>query len=157
MSVVTTHIAPLMSAFTVYYSLASLYSYLGLKTTKFLDFSQSYFVAFKLSAFLIGYLFDESVLISYRFEFNYLMMTLLLTVDAFYGFYQLITETRLRKESIIEEEDSYFVANWKKNLFYKEREESEIFRTFGAFIITMEGIFSFSALFIRSNPAMVSL
>jgi hypothetical protein len=157
MSVVTTQLAPLMSAFTLYYSLTSLYSYLGLKTTKFLDFSQSYFVAFKLSAFLIGYLFDESVPISYRFEFNYFMMTLLLTVDAFYGFYQLITETRLRNESILEEEDSFIVANWKKNLFYKEREESEMFRTFGAFIITMEGIFSFSALFIRNNPAMVSL
>ncbi len=46
-------------------------------------------------------------------------------------------------------------SNWKFNLFYKEREHSEVFRTFGLLIITLEGIFSFSALFVRNNPAMV--
>ena len=85
-----------MSALTLFYSMASLYTYMGLKTNKFIDISQSYFAAFKLSAFLIGYLFDESLPINYRFEFSYFMMTLILTIDAYYGFYKLIKETRLK-------------------------------------------------------------
>lgn len=96
-SVATTKIAPVMSALALFYSMASFYTYMGMPTNKFIDVSQSYFAVFKLSAFLIGYLFDESLPIDYRFEFSYFMMTLILTIDAYYGFYNLVKETRLKK------------------------------------------------------------
>lgn len=143
MCVITTKIAPIMSSCALFYALTSLYSFFGLQTTKFIDISQSYFASFKLSAILLGYFFDTSLPISYYFEFNFAMMTLLITIDAYYGFNELIRETRLKNESVIEEEKEILVDNWKTNLFYKERQCSEFMRTFGLLLITLEGIFSF--------------
>ncbi len=145
-----------MSACALFYSLASLYSYFGFKTNKFIDISQSYFASFKVSAILLGHFFDTSLPISYYFEFNFAMMTLLITVDAYYGFNELIRETRLKDESLIEEERSIFLDNWKINLFYKERESSELMRTFGLLLLTLEGIFSCSSMFYTRYYLFVS-
>lgn len=76
-----------MSGCSLLYAVTSLYSFFGFKTTKFIDVSQSYFASFKLSAFLLGYFFEKSLPISYYFEFNFAMMTFLLIIDAYYGFY----------------------------------------------------------------------
>jgi len=135
--VATTKIAPIMSTCALFYALASLYAYFGLKSNKFIDVSQSYFTSFKLSAILLGHFFDTSLPISYYFEFNFGMLTLLITVDAYYGFNQLIRETRLKNESLIVEERGIFLDNWKINLFYKERESSELMRTFGLLLLTL--------------------
>ncbi len=121
-SVATTNIAPTISGIALFYAVTTLYSFFGLKTIKFIDFSQSYFASFKLSALLLGYFFDASLPISYYFEFNFAMMTLLITIDAYYGFYNLIRETRLKKESLKEESEGILLDNWKTNLFYQERE-----------------------------------
>lgn len=121
-SVATTNIAPIISGIALFYAVTSLYSFFGLKTIKFIDLSQSYFASFKLSAILLGYFFDASLPISYYFEFNFAMMTLLITIDAYYGFYDLIRETRLKKESLKEESEGILLDNWKTNLFYQERE-----------------------------------
>ena len=110
-----------MSTCALVYSLASLYSYFGFKTNKFIDISQSYFASFKLSAILLGQFFDTSLPISYYYEFNFAMMTLLITIDAYYGFNELIRETKLNNESLREEERGILIDNWKINLFYKER------------------------------------
>ena len=145
-----------MSSCALFYALSSLYSFFGLQTNKFIDISQSYFASFKLSAILLGCFFETSLPISYYFEFNFTVMTLLITIDSYYGFNELIRETRLKSDSLIEEEKRIFVDNWKTNLFYKERQSSELLRTFGLLLITLEGIFSFSSMFYPQYYLFVS-
>jgi hypothetical protein len=101
----------------------------------------------------LGYLFDSSLPISYNFEFNFTMLSILVTIDSYCGFYSLISETYLKNHS--QSESSGF-ETWKQNLFYKEH-ESAMIRTLGLMIITLEGIFSFSSIFYNRHYLFVSL
>ena len=98
MSLFTSTIAPLMSLFALLYSLVSFYSFLGLPTTKPLDILQSHFASFKLSAFLLGYLFDSALPKTSTIDNYYIILTLLITLDAYYGFNVLIGELRLENQ-----------------------------------------------------------
>ena len=81
------------------------------------------------------------------------MLTILVTIDSYCGFYSLISETYLKNHS---QSESSGLDTWKQNLFYKEH-ESAMIRTVGLMIITLEGIFSFSSIFYSRYYLFVSL
>ncbi len=83
MSAATTEIAPVLSITSVFYTILSLYSFSGLPCSKFVDLSTSYFASFKLSAFLLGYLFD-AMLVG-KVEVCYTLLTIMVTAEAYYG------------------------------------------------------------------------
>lgn len=86
MSSVNTNVAPIMSILVVIYSICCLHAYLGLPSIKYIDVSQSYFATTKLSAICLGYMFDAICQNKFENEYSYSLMTLLLTLDALYGF-----------------------------------------------------------------------
>jgi hypothetical protein len=86
-------IAPVMSFFVILYSLFSLYAYMGLPHPRFIQVSQSYFAATKLSAFCLGYLFDAFCYGTFNQwgDLSFLLMTILITFDALVGFNHLLS------------------------------------------------------------------
>jgi len=79
-----------MSLIVVLYSVVSLVSYLGLTDYKILNMFQSCLSATKISALCIGYRFDALSSQHGQVEYYFTLMTVFITIDAFFGFEELV-------------------------------------------------------------------
>lgn len=118
MGCVKSEIAPVLCGLIALYSVASMYTFFGLKENKIVNMSQSYFAATKLSALALGYFFD-SLVGGEAFSINFFIMTILISFDAFLGF-ALISDrvefTQHQKESKVGALN-FLSDNWKSQLF----------------------------------------
>jgi hypothetical protein len=153
MSAISTSIAPVMSILVCLYSFLSLLCFLDIPCSKLVKMSQSYFAAFKLSAFCLGYLFDGFAT-NQGFDFSYTLLTLVITADAYLSYYCLLDKHDLSSSPGVGD-GSFLRSNWKHGLFYSQ-EGTATAKTLGAFLLTLQGLFSFSAIF-NFTGLMVSL
>jgi len=99
MSTVHSQLAPVFSMFVTLYTIFSLYSYFGLPNSKAVVMSQSYLATLKLAAIALGYLFESFRNVWFNYEVSFLLMTFLLTVDAFLGYSMLVSREDFCKET----------------------------------------------------------
>lgn len=116
---VHSNVAPVLSFLIAMYALFSIYCYFGLKNFKTVSMCQSYFAATKLSAFALGYGFD-SLAAGTSIEMSFLMMTLLISADAFLGFSLLTNRSEFTNQTkstqfMVESGATmtFFFDNWK--------------------------------------------
>lgn len=143
-------VAPVLSFLIAAYAILSIYCYFGLKNFKTVSMCQSYFAATKLSAFALGYAFD-SLAASSSIEISFMMMTVLITLDAFLGFALITGRSEFTKDVkstqfMVEQGAtmSFFFDNWKAQQF----KSNNLFDKNAAFVLTtLEAVFAFSAVF----------
>jgi hypothetical protein len=133
-----------MSVLVAVYASLSLYCFFDLPSSKLMKMSQSYFASFKLSAFCLGYLFD-ALSSNQSIEFYFIVMTLIITADSYLSYNYLMKKHQFEEVSE-EEEASFLHGNWKHGLFYSQTAKPST-KTFGAFILTLQSLFSFSGIF----------
>ncbi len=154
MSCVKSDVAPVLSGVIALYSLASMYTFFGLKSFKSVNMCQSYFMGTKLSALALGYFFD-SLANGSSFSTIFFMMTILITFDAFLGFALLsdrLEYTQHQKENKIGSLN-FFFDNWKSQLF----KTNQTFNKNSAFgLTTLQSVFAFSALFSFSGYQVIN-
>lgn len=139
--------------FVTLYAILSLYSYFGLPNSKAVVMSQSYLASLKLAAVGLGYLFESFRNGTFNYEISFLLMTFVLTVDAFLGYSMLASREDFCKETknyqVMGTTTMTFVAdNWKQNLF-RSKNVSE--KAFAFIVLSFEMIFALSAFFTFSG------
>jgi hypothetical protein len=92
-----------------------MYCYLDLPSPKLVKMSQSYFAAFKLSAFCIGHLFD-ALANQQKVDAYFAIMTIVITLDAYVSYNYLMEKHELAGSEI--HEGNIISGNWKHGLFY---------------------------------------
>lgn len=153
MAAVHSELAPVFSVFVTIYALFSLYSFFGLENSKAVLMSQSYFVTLKLAAVSLGYLFESFRNGGFNYEISFLLMTAVLTFDAFLGFSMLASRQEFSKDTknfqIMGQKTLAFASdNWKSNLFRANNISDKV----AAFVVlSFEVIFALSAFFTFSG------
>jgi hypothetical protein len=153
MSSVHSQLAPVFSMFVALYAIFSLYSFFGLPNSKAVVMSQSYLATLKLSAIGLGYLFESFRNGTFNYEISFLLMTLVLTLDAFLGYSLLVCRDDFCKDvknyQIMGTTTMTLTAdNWKQNQFRSKNASEKVM----AFVVlSFEMIFALSALFTFSG------
>jgi hypothetical protein len=115
--------------------------------------SQSYFATLKLAAVSLGYLFESFRNGGFNCEISFLLMTLVLTFDAFLGYSLIASRQEFSKETknyqIMGQKALAFASdNWKSNLFRTNNVSEKI----SAFVIlSFEVVFALSAFYTFSG------
>jgi hypothetical protein len=72
-------------------------------------------------------------------------MTLVITADAYLSYFSLM-DKHSSSSSSGSGDGSMLTSNWKHGLFYNQ-DGTATGKTFAAFLLTLQGLFSFSAIF----------
>lgn len=153
MSTVHSKIASVFSIFVAIYALCALYSFFGIKNHKLVLMNQSYFTTLQFAAISLGYLFESVRIGAFNYELSFLLMTAVLTFDAFLGFAMLSSRQEFSKETknfqIMGTSTMTLIAdNWKVNQF-RSKNISEKIQAF--IVLSFEMIFALSAFFVFSG------
>ena len=140
-------ISPVLALFVTFYSLMSLFNYFGIKESSIVDASASYFAVCKLSLLALGYTAD-SLIISGTVDLSFLVMTLVLCFDAFYGLSVYLSQAQYVSEKKTFNKKSSLSAtlcmdNWKSNLF---RSQDVSLKIAALVVFTLQLTASISAL-----------
>lgn len=153
MSAIHTSVAPIFSIIVAIHALFSMACYFGINSSRFVQICQSYAATYKLSAIALGYLFDHIVQHGFGFEFSFLMMTLVLSFDAFLGYALLSARSEFCKDTkdlIFQEslQTTVLADNWKSSQF----KSSDVqIKNLAFIVISIECVFAVSAVFTLSG------
>lgn len=153
MSSVHTTVAPIFSVIVTFHALFGIFCYFGLNSSKFIQVCQSYCATYKLSAIALGYLFEHIVRQGFNFEISFLLMTLVLTFDAFLGFSLLTARSEFCKDTknlIFQEslQTTILADNWKSCQF---KSTDVTVKNLAFVLISFECVFAVSAVFTLSG------
>jgi hypothetical protein len=140
-------VSPVLALFVTFYALMSLSNYFGICEHVVIDTSASFFAVLKLSLLALGYSADSLVMRG-SVDLSFIIMTVLLCFDAFYGLSvylsapQFMTEKKtFNKKSSVSA--TICMDNWKSNLF---RSNEVTLKSAALFVFALQLIASVSAL-----------
>lgn len=158
MSAVHSEIASVFSIFVAIYALCALYSFFGIQNSKLVLMNQSYLTTLQFAAISLGYLFESVRVGAFHYEISFLLMTAVLTFDAFLGFAMLISRQEFSKETknfqiMGTSTMSLYTDNWKVNQF-RNKNISE--KTQAFIVLSFEIVFALSAFFVFSGAQVTT-